>query len=210
MSKFKIVLWVTAIIGIIPLQAESAVSICTSDPSNMVQNCGFETGNTSSWTQTGNWATSYNHTTTSPNSGNYSLAVGNYNYQGLAGVSQSLTDIAGVTYNVSFWLLQTDSNTNNDANGSTQSFTASWDGTSFFKVQNQPQTNWTQYSFNLIGTGSNTISFSGYSSSGYNLLDDINVHAVPEPEEWAMMLLGFGLVGYQIKRKQRKALPAVA
>ena len=25
---------------------------------------------------------------------------------------------------------------------------------------------------------------------------------VPEPEEWAMMLLGFGLVGYQIKRKQ--------
>ena len=26
---------------------------------------------------------------------------------------------------------------------------------------------------------------------------------VPEPEEWAMMLLGFGLVGYQIKRKQR-------
>ena len=26
---------------------------------------------------------------------------------------------------------------------------------------------------------------------------------VPEPEEWAMMLLGFGLVGYQVKRKQR-------
>jgi hypothetical protein len=26
---------------------------------------------------------------------------------------------------------------------------------------------------------------------------------VPEPGEWAMMLLGFGLVGYQIKRKQR-------
>jgi hypothetical protein len=31
---------------------------------------------------------------------------------------------------------------------------------------------------------------------------------VPEPEEWAMMLLGFGIVGYQIKRKQRKAAPA--
>ena len=26
---------------------------------------------------------------------------------------------------------------------------------------------------------------------------------VPEPEEWAMMLLGFGLVGYQVKRKQK-------
>ena len=29
-----------------------------------------------------------------------------------------------------------------------------------------------------------------------------NVAAVPEPEEWGMMLMGFGLVGYQIKRKQ--------
>ncbi len=25
---------------------------------------------------------------------------------------------------------------------------------------------------------------------------------VPEPEEWAMMLVGFGIVGYQVKRKQ--------
>jgi hypothetical protein len=29
------------------------------------------------------------------------------------------------------------------------------------------------------------------------------IHAVPEPEEYAMMLVGFGLVGYQIKRKQK-------
>jgi hypothetical protein len=30
---------------------------------------------------------------------------------------------------------------------------------------------------------------------------------VPEPEEWALMLLGFGVVGFQIKRKQRMAAP---
>jgi len=34
--------------------------------------------------------------------------------------------------------------------------------------------------------------------------------SVPEPEEYIMMLLGFGMVGYQIKRKQRKAAPAAA
>ena len=28
------------------------------------------------------------------------------------------------------------------------------------------------------------------------------VVAVPEPEEWAMMLVGIGLVGYQVRRKQ--------
>jgi len=34
--------------------------------------------------------------------------------------------------------------------------------------------------------------------------------AVPEPEEYMMMLLGFGMVGYQIKRKQKKSAPAAA
>jgi hypothetical protein len=29
------------------------------------------------------------------------------------------------------------------------------------------------------------------------------VQSIPEPEEYAMMLLGFGMVGHQIKRKQR-------
>jgi hypothetical protein len=31
-----------------------------------------------------------------------------------------------------------------------------------------------------------------------------NTAPVPEPEEYAMMLLGFGMVGYQIKRKQKQ------
>ena len=30
------------------------------------------------------------------------------------------------------------------------------------------------------------------------------VSSVPEPEEWIMMLLGFGMVSWQVKRKQRK------
>ena len=29
------------------------------------------------------------------------------------------------------------------------------------------------------------------------------IAAVPEPEEWAMMLVGVGLVGYQVRRKQK-------
>ena len=33
---------------------------------------------------------------------------------------------------------------------------------------------------------------------------------VPEPQEWATMLLGFAIVGHQIKRKQRKTAPAAA
>ncbi len=36
------------------------------------------------------------------------------------------------------------------------------------------------------------------------------VTLVPEPEEYGMLLLGFGLVGYQIKRKQRKSAQLMA
>jgi hypothetical protein len=32
------------------------------------------------------------------------------------------------------------------------------------------------------------------------------VEGVPESEEWALMLLGFGMVGWQVKRKQMKAI----
>ena len=196
MSKFKIVFGIVGIIGLLPLAAEAASSICNSDPSNIVQNCGFETGNISSWTQTGNYMpTGYNYVSgNTPNSGNFVLEIGNYNYQGLAGVSQSLKDISGYTYQVSFWLRQDNTNLNSNSNGPTQLFTASWDGTSFFTVQNQPKTNWTQYTFNFIGTGSDTIAFSGYSNAGFNYLDDVNVHSTtPTPLPAALWMVGSAL-----------------
>jgi len=37
-----------------------------------------------------------------------------------------------------------------------------------------------------------------------------NVTAVPEPEEYAMMMAGIPLVGWQIRRKQNKSAPVVA
>ena len=56
------------------------------------------------------------------------------------------------------------------------------------------------------------IGFTG--GTGASLADQritsFTLSPVPEPEEWAMMLLGFGMVGYQIKRKQKKAAAAVA
>lgn len=65
------------------------------------------------------------------------------------------------------------------------------------------------------GTNTGTIKDDG--SLTFNWVDRYGVTAVgwsieghatpitslPEPEEWAMMLLGFGMIGYQVKRKQR-------
>ena len=41
---------------------------------------------------------------------------------------------------------------------------------------------------------------------GFIKLDITTVPSVPEPEEYMMMLLGFGMVGWQVRRKQRKTV----
>ena len=41
-------------------------------------------------------------------------------------------------------------------------------------------------------------------------IDDIVVNGVPEPATWAMMLLGFGVVGVAVRRRRKVALPQLA
>ena len=59
--------------------------------------------------------------------------------------------------------------------------------------------------------GLNTLDFIVYQDGGsptaLNVVMNGAVQAIPEPEEWVMMLAGFGLVGWQVKRKQKKAVP---
>lgn len=42
------------------------------------------------------------------------------------------------------------------------------------------------------------------SSSKTSMLSQFTVAAVPEPEEWAMMLVGVGLVSFQVRRNQKR------
>jgi hypothetical protein len=54
------------------------------------------------------------------------------------------------------------------------------------------------YSLEIAGTvsGATANSLGAYGVS-------LEVAAVPEPEEWAMLLVGSGLVGFQVRRKQK-------
>ncbi len=42
----------------------------------------------------------------------------------------------------------------------------------------------------------------------FALLDGVSLTAVPEPSTWAMMLVGFGGLGYAALRRRRTALAA--
>ena len=54
----------------------------------------------------------------------------------------------------------------------------------------------------LIALGGSNYAGTKPGSGSFNL--DISVAAVPEPEEYLMMLLGAGMVGFQVKRKKAK------
>jgi hypothetical protein len=53
---------------------------------------------------------------------------------------------------------------------------------------------------NLVVTGT-----TGGNASYRGTLSFANVAAVPEPGTWAMMLLGFGAIGFSMRRRQRHA-----
>ncbi|HEX5343748.1 MAG TPA: PEP-CTERM sorting domain-containing protein [Duganella sp.] len=62
---------------------------------------------------------------------------------------------------------------------------------------------WTTYNFNSSFTGLSSVSWKqGPTLGGKVQWDNINVSAVPEPETYAMLLAGLGLVGLARRRKQ--------
>jgi hypothetical protein len=74
-------------------------------------------------------------------------------------------------------------------------------------------TNWSNRTVSFATTGGAlTFRAVGTSDSTGGYLDDITIStaAVPEPATWAMMILGFGLVGAGMRRRRTATQPAFA
>ena len=182
----------------------AALVVGPSYGANLVQNPGFETGDLTDWTPVGNFSTGFNHVTTDiAFKGAYSLADGNVADQGTAGASQQLATVSGAGYLVSVeWL----ANGANDA--ANQLFQVLWDGNVVAYTQGAAAW-WTMLSGTVTGTGSDTLIVQGYSTSGYNYVDNISVtETIPEPATWALTLAGFAGIGFMGLRRAGGRRPA--
>ena len=59
--------------------------------------------------------------------------------------------------------------------------------------------------YNFYSLGTNGTSFGNVLIGGLTLTE-----AVPEPASWALMLIGFGAIGWQLRRRSRPALAQIA
>jgi len=194
-------------LAVLPAFAQTSnPSLCDAVVGNLVMNCGFETGDFTDWSVTNGAFTfvSANNNfsivgpTGSANSGGFFAALGTVGAN--AGISQTISDDPGQTYTFSFYY---------GTDGATPDFfSASWDGTPLLSQTNDfgnpgNSSPWTQYSFQVVGTGSDTIDFSARNDPQYDGLDDVVVVAsAPEPS--SMILMGSLLVGAGMIRKRKK------
>jgi PEP-CTERM motif len=162
---------------------------------NLVTNGGFETGDFTGWTQTGN--SSFNGVQCpgpGPTvfEGNCSAFFGPVGSTG--GISQAINGLAtGALYQISF-AFEPDG-------GVPSSFSASFGGTSLLSLTNPPASAYQLLTFNVHATGvSETLAFNFQDDPGFLFLDAARV-SVPEPGTLALM--GIGLAGLWAGRKRK-------
>ena len=141
-------------------------------------NGGFESGNFSGWTLSGNSSGNqiYIAPTAFPgevHTGSYSAGLGSMNRtDGI--LTQNIATTAGQHYTLSFWI-------ESDNNGSTpiNHFAAEWNGQTLMAVTDAPNSGYQLYTFDVVGiNGNSVLEFDGYNHPDAWRLDDVTLTAV--------------------------------
>ncbi len=180
------------------IAALSFAFAASAQASNLVQNGGFETGDFTNWTL-GGLVDDNTYVGTGPNApfdGSFAAQLGAVGSDNT--LSQAIATAAGQNYVISYWHIFAP-----DA-GPVGDFSVLWDGNVVHAEITQnpptPQT-WTEYSFQVTGTGADTLEFDSRNDPSYQGLDDVslvagNLSPVPLPASlplFASVLASLGM-----------------
>jgi len=139
-------------------------SLCDATNGNLVSNCGFETGDFSAWTQSGD--PSFTSVDNVPHTGSWAVLTGPVDSLGF--IAQNLATDPGGVYNLTFWL----------ANSETPNrFQVSWDGAIIFDSVDMPDFFYTPFEFDglVASTDTTEVKFGFYNLPDYFAFDDVVV-----------------------------------
>jgi len=173
--------------------ALTMVLLSTPAHANIIVNGGFETGAFDDWLPIPPPVDSLFFVNGSPHTGLYAAWFGTFVSGG-----ETLSQVVATpedTYVIEFWLAH---NGNNHAND----FSVWWNGVEMMSMVNAHSFPYTAYSFSVAAGGpSSTLTFAGREAVDYYMLDDVGVHAIPEP--LTLLLVGAGVSGLVRSRRLR-------
>ncbi len=145
--------------------ALDSVADCARVAGNLVVNCGFETGDFTGWTRSGDQGfTSID--TVSAHSGTYGLDTGPTGSLGF--IAQNLTTTPGASFSLCYWL--------SSQAGTPNRFQVSWDGTVIRDDSNLPIFPYTQSCVTVVASGASTeLKFGFLQVPAYFQFDDVSV-----------------------------------
>lgn len=179
-------------------QTSQTIPVVLQVGQSVVQNGGFETGTFADWTLDGNGVDGSNIYNAVESRSSYASAVHSGTYGAflgdvqLATLSQTLPTIPGHSYLLSFWL-------DNPSTGAGQQFAVNWitnaaTASQIYYITNPPVLAWTNFTFVLAATGTNTVlQFGAENVPNYFGLDDVSVTPIPDPEVRSLTRSGTSL-----------------
>ena len=191
----------------------------TANAATYLVNGSFETGDYTGWVRSGygdgivtgervvTSAVEGGETYT-PESGNYFVEEGPVGSDGY--LSQTFTDTPGTLLTVSGWVIG-----NGIGTASNDFVDFIFDGTTYVAVDPVPEQPWTQYSFNVIATGTDTFSLAFRDDPSGDGLDNFSITNTPSvtplPAALPLFATGLGAMGlFGWLRKRRNAVSLAA